>query len=287
MMDADPQTFRAYDLGLWSEFALPGANGAEAGSTVDIRIAASSLQEPQTSGMYRFHDGRIVGSSDGIAAFSCGVGRIDVDAAVTADHASVGKLIIASALPATLWMRGEIVLHAAVAVLGGSPRAVAISGGSGAGKSTVLGQLMSRGARLVADDTARVAPLANDWHASGLPGGYFARAVVDDLLRNRAFIAVTPECRAQTAPLSVLLALARGTPSEAAHFQELHGADAFAALLRARHRPMVPRLIGTETRHLEGFAALSNAIRVVRWVRPEGGVAVSEDEYKLLLDMCA
>ena len=80
-------------------------------------------------------------------------------------------MLMATALPAALWMRGETVLHAGAVLLPGMTHAVAFAGASGSGKSTMLRALLEHGARLVADDTVCVRAAANGYQVAGLSAG--------------------------------------------------------------------------------------------------------------------
>jgi hypothetical protein len=288
MPNPTAQTYLGYDLVIQSEFHLPGAAKATSASAPQITITASPVHAPHPTKLYSLTDGAIHGIAPGIATFTCCAdGQIRVQADPSCDAATAAKLIVASALPAMLWMRGDIVLHAAIAIPSSGSRAVAICGPSGAGKSTVLSQLLKRGARIVADDSARITPMEGMWQASGLPGGYYASAGRGGRLADRTFVLVPPEHRKTIAPLCFLLELARGDPEALASFERLKGGDALAALLRARHRPVVARLLDTEAHYLSTFAAMTHAIRIFRWVRPEGAVMVTENEFNQLDDICA
>lgn len=287
MDDVFVRTYLGFGLVIHSEIPLPGAVLGNSGLAPNITIAKAPVPEPPTVGVFRQSEGIVHGSHDGIARFACAKGgRVDVELAASSDVEATGKLLIASALPATLWLRDEIVLHAAVAVIGAGAHAIGIAGGSGEGKSTVLSQLLQRNARIVADDAARLTRAPQRWTAAGLPGGYFAPADEGAILGERAFVPVAPDQRQQSASLCALFELARGTETEPARFDRLEGADALAALLRARHRAVVPRLLGTEAHHLNEFIALSREVSVYRWTRPEGTVALAEEEYDQLRTLC-
>lgn len=75
--------------------------------------------------------------------------------------------LLSTVIVALLRQRGNLVLHANVVMT--QRGAVAISGESGAGKSTALGALMARGCRMVTDDVA-VLSLGSDGLVMVLPG---------------------------------------------------------------------------------------------------------------------
>jgi hypothetical protein len=64
------------------------------------------------------------------------------------------RLVLAQVLPLASVLRGMDVLHASAVALAG--RAVAFLGASGAGKTTLAGRIVARGARLVTDDVLAV-----------------------------------------------------------------------------------------------------------------------------------
>jgi hypothetical protein len=64
------------------------------------------------------------------------------------------RLVLAQVLPLAAVLRGMEILHASAVSLAG--RAVAFLGGSGAGKTTLAGRIVARGAQLVTDDVLAV-----------------------------------------------------------------------------------------------------------------------------------
>lgn len=64
------------------------------------------------------------------------------------------RLVLAQVLPLCAVLRGRDVLHASAVAHGG--KAIAFLGASGAGKTTLAGRLVARGARLVTDDVLAV-----------------------------------------------------------------------------------------------------------------------------------
>jgi hypothetical protein len=64
------------------------------------------------------------------------------------------RLVVAQVLPLAAVLRGMEILHASAVALSG--RAVAFLGASGAGKTTLAGRILARGARLVTDDVLAV-----------------------------------------------------------------------------------------------------------------------------------
>jgi len=186
------------------------------------------------------------------------------------------SFLIATALPALLWMRGEIVLHAAAALLPGAAGAIAIGGASGTGKSAILRQLVAAGASVVADDSVCLRFNGADMTVSGLAGGYFVAEADND--RSRRFEVVQPEHQIPAARLTGLVMLGARLSSGAPAFHPLRGAAALEALLASRHRPRIPTLLGNNKAMLPMLARLSEALPVHVWNRREGAVALDPAE---------
>jgi len=278
-------TCRAFDLAIRSDLALPGAMAADpdAGASVDVEIIEGPAVlegASSTLGPYRLAGDRLLFSRRGVADYLCeGGGRIVVERAPGADAFEVRGSLIATALPALLWMRGEIVLHAAAAVLPGARRAIAIGGASGAGKSSLLDQLLSFGSTLVGDDALRLRHDGPAMLASGLPAGLF----LGD--HGRAFKPAPPEQQAASAELAALVVLETPRGQDAPRFRRLRGADALETLLAGRHRPRVPRLLGREAGLLPAFSRLAGHLPVYHWRRREDALTLEADEVEFLASL--
>lgn len=184
--------------------------------------------------------------------------------------------LIATALPALLWMRGDIVFHAAAAILPGAAGAIAIGGASGTGKSTVLRQLVAAGASVIADDSLCLRFSGTGVTISGLPGGYFVAEA--DNGTSRSFEIVPPEHQIRAAPLAGLVMPGARLSSGAPAFHALSGVAALEALLASRHRPRIPTLLGNNKAMLPVLARLSEALPVHLWNRREGAAALDPAE---------
>lgn len=239
----------AWGLRIRSQVALPGAVLlAPDTSAVDIDIAlgSRSLTGPvRSDGPYRVGANGFDVSIPGVARYAYdGERRLLIDPAADADAEDVSAMLIATALPAVLWARGEFVLHAAAAILPGTQRAVAVLGRSGSGKSRLLARVIALGAQAVADDSICVRIEAGRVEISGLPGGYY-----DPLGSSgtRAFHRIEPSRQCPHAELGALIVL--DDQSEASG--RLTGAAAVAALLANRHRPRITHLLGNERNTFE------------------------------------
>ena len=241
----------------------------------DIVISCGSCALPSHStkrvGPYLLHGSTLYFQAEGVAVYRCDAGKsIVVDVAPEATDAAVSGLLIATALPALLWMRGDTVLHAAAFALPGADRAIAIMGPSGIGKSTMLEQAVALGASVIADDTLCVRTRDGKCWVSGLPGGYFA----SDGTGGRTFHPISADRQIGTMPLGsiVLLSETAGGPGGA-----LAPTGALTELLRARHRPRAVAILGQDGPVLERLATLAERVPVYRWNRSRGAVALGHD----------
>ena len=230
-------------------------------------------------GPYRLAGDALLFEMAGVARYRCEAGeRITVEPAAAASESAVTGYLIATALPALLWMRGDIVLHMAAVVLPGMSGAIAFGGASGSGKSTILHQLVATGAKMVADDTICVRFDGHVPVVSGLPGGYFLAH--DDA---RVFRTAPPGQRLSSARLAAVVMLGPRKSSGVATFHTLNGASAFEVLLAGRHRPRVPALLGRNEALLPVLARLSGILPIRRWDRLEDQLGVDQRELARLI----
>lgn len=251
---------RGFGLVIQSEIAVYGAMtdvGGAAAISVE-RGSAGPWQVVTEDPPYRVASvDRFDFTVPGLARYTCiDRRRIVVDALPGADAVHVSDMLIATALPALCWARGGIVLHAAAAVFPGSEAAVAVAGPSGSGKSTWLAAAVREGARVVADDALYLQIVDGQVMASGLPGGWFRRYGPRD--DEREFCPVPPGRQCAAAPLGAIMVLDEGPA------RRLPGTEAVAALLQARHRPRVPRLLGLEAGLLADLGVIAQSVAVLR-----------------------
>ena len=250
------------------------------GPDIDIVMGDAALAGPARAlGPYRLAGDALLFEMAGVAHYRCEAGeRITVECAAGASESAVTGYLIATALPALLWMRGDIVLHMAAVVLPGMSGAIAFGGPSGIGKSTIVHQLVAAGAKMVADDTICVRFEGQTPVVSGLPSGYFLADA--DI---RAFRKVPAEQRLSWAGLAAVVMLGPRKSSGIAAFHVLNGVSAFEVLLAGRHRPRVPTLLGRNEALLPVLARLSGNLPLHRWDRLEGQHAVDPRELMRLI----
>lgn len=273
-----------YDRIIESCIPVPGALTIDSSDTEtpDIRVrllpAEPASFPPQP--LYRFEGGTLTFSAPEIATYRCNPCEIAVTPLDGASFEDVIDLLIATALPALLWMRGGFVLHASGVVLPGQTGAIAIAGPSGIGKSSLLAELQAIGAASVGDDTLDVRITEGKPTISGLAAGYFRSDAGNE---RRIFHATrNPQRRAQLNSI-VILTHAPQMPE----INRLSGMMALEQILMNRHRPKIPDLLGQRASLLRMSAALANSIPVFMWRRPRNSPHLGQAEVRMLLDSIA
>jgi hypothetical protein len=250
---------RGFGLRIASEVAIPGAQVCEPG-TPDLTIVEGSAQLSKVErelGPYRIGERALMFSMPGVARYRCDGGhRITVERERGSVEEDVAAMLIATAIPACLWMRGEIVLHAATAVLPGYRTGVAFAGRSGSGKSALLAALLDEGARVVGDDAVCIRDHAGTSIAAGLPAAVQPR--VTDVRTQRRFVEVPPERQLAGCELGMLVVAEAGITRPT----RLHGSDALKAIMGNLHRPRVPRLLGLTPGLLPRLAKLASSLAI-------------------------
>ncbi|MEY2928127.1 MAG: hypothetical protein RL367_2604 [Pseudomonadota bacterium] len=262
------QFFHGLGLTLESEIDLPGAmprNGHTGEADVRISLGEASLPDPETTNaVYSRRGDRLLFDAPGVARYLADAGtRLVIEPVAGADLAEVTALLIATALPMLVWMRGGFVLHASAFILPGDDLAVAIAGPSGSGKSTVLDHMVKQGARCLGDDSLSIVIDKGVVRASGLPTGYFLPLAGSG---GRKFTTVPPPLWTESAPLGALLVI--GQPDSLD--RPATGVTALELLLKNRHRPRIPAIMRLEKSGLEFCARLSGQLPVSVWHRKPG-----------------
>jgi hypothetical protein len=268
--------YRAFNLRIRSTLFIPGAQRLDypesrLSENADLAIAEGSvtLASPWLeSGPYRAARGSLLFEKPGVARYLCEDygASIMVEEMAGASRAHVLAMLVATTLPAALWMRGDLVLHAAAAILPGHQRATVFAGPSGVGKSTLLRKLRARGAVAVSDDVLCVRWRGSTLEGSGLPACTLLRHPGQTADSERSAIATPRAQRADSAELGAIVTLqpagSRGLSSSP---ERLRGAESLATLLRHRHRPRIPLLLGMEPVLLSRFVRLAQAVPVYSW----------------------
>lgn len=272
-----PSRYRAYGLSIDSAWPLPGAMTAPeedpgCAGQADIDILDGPAHAPNG----------LVYERPGVARCLCECARIVVAPAPGARMSDLLGALIASVLPAVLWMRGEVVLHAAAVQFPGASRAIAVAGSSGSGKSMILSQLAAAEARVVGDDTL-CARLGDDGvQVSGLPGAFFLRHASAPANAEREMCLVPKAQQLPSALLGALLILDLPRPAEGVGFRRLRGTAALEALLRHRHRSRIPRFLRSEGAMLPKIVQFLERFVIYSWARCEGARTLDAREMMFL-----
>lgn len=267
----DPQTGlqEVYGLSLSSPFALPGA-GTTSSTRVDLTIVEGPATLPdaaQPRGPYRQLGAQIELTIPAAGRFLLtGPARLEVAPKPGVDPEVLAAYLVASGLPMLLWQRGGLLLHASGIELGG--KAIAIAGPSGVGKSTLARALLELGGRLIGDDTMWLADPDIPARAAGLNGGQFLRS--GSALR---FDALPPQRRAEAKELDAVAILSRGAPGRS----RLRPIEAVQALLKLRHRPAVPTMLGRDGAVLAHCTRLAAGVPVIALGLEEGAIERAAD----------
>lgn len=176
----------------------------------------------------------------------------------------IEALLIATALPATMWLHGAFMLHAAAVLPAGVDGALAIVGRSGSGKSRLAAAFMAQGARLIADDSIAIV----GERCSGLAGGYHLGALGDT---ERPFHPVPDDRSCASARLGAILVL-----DDIAKPKRCRAVEAVATLLVHRHRVNAAYHAGLAQRMVSDAARLARDVAIYRWPRGEADALLDD-----------
>lgn len=275
--------YHAYGLIFRSEFPVFGAIKLSPGEGLSHRAAFDIVVRPREADIgcaYGFDrdTGELHFSIETVARFRCRRDLIAITPYTTAADAEIGNHLVANALPAMLWLRGDTVLHAAGVMPGKAQQAIAVCGASGNGKSTVLKALLERGARVIGDDTLRIPGGPGGASASGLAAQYCWSS---EAKPGRAWRDIPPQQRQAAAPLSAIFILERPRLADGFRFERLSGIEAVHAVLRQRHRAFFSQSMQTEAVTLSAITALAK-LPVYRWFRQDGALQLAPGEMEFL-----
>ena len=262
--------------------ALPPSVGWGAGNdgrgdgAISICRSMTPLVRTDTPPIWSLAGDALHFAAPGVADYRCTPARIDVTPTAGAQQDMVEALLIATALPAVLWLQGDFMLHAAAVIPPDwGDGALAIAGPSGSGKSRLAAGFLARGAYLVADDSVAVRrPRHADATAprcAGLAGGY--HLPVQGGASTRAFHPVADRRARRAARLAAVVVLDDGSHASRTR---LGAVAAVEALLANRHRASVPRLCGLDPRALRDAAWLARTVPVYRWPRDDADALLDD-----------
>jgi len=270
------QRLIGYGLRLDSQLAVPGAVPDDRNGPSDLSILRDPPQSTGDAPVYARTEEGLSFVCPGVASYRIAVQSIRVAPDPGAQADIISGMLVATALPAWLWLRGRFVLHAgAVRLPGGA--AIAVAGVSGSGKSTILAQLAAAGAALIGDDTIAFSRDTGAL-ASGLGGGWFAAR---DDGSARPFVAVDMRQSCTSAAIAAILLLDQRCEGEGG-LVRIDPVAAVAALLTYRHRPRVPALLGRTVEVLRDATLLAGTIPFYSWRRRAGVATLTPAEWAML-----
>lgn len=251
---------RGFGLTLATEVHVPGAVADRAEQAIDLEIVqgpAPAWTSRTEWGPYRADGPDLFDfSMEGVGRYTVvGRRRIIVTPEPGAEPTEVSDMLVATVLPALIWARGDVVLHASAAARHADGPGWLLLGRSGTGKSTRLKRALDRGASGVADDSVRVRIEDGQVVASGLAGGVFLRRPGDG---PRTWVATPPERQMDEAVIRAAYVI-EPSPAPARRMTRL---ETLAALLRHRHRPRILQLLQVEAEALVTLTRISGAIRM-------------------------
>lgn len=270
------QRLIGYGLRLDSQLAVPGAVPDDRDGPSDLSILRDPPQSTGDAPVYVQTDAGLCFVCPGVASYRIAAQSIRVAPDPDAWPDVISGMLVATALPAWLWLRGRFVLHAGAVQLSGGG-AIAIAGASGSGKSTILAQLAAAGAALIGDDTI-VFSRDTGALASGLGGGWFAAAADAGA---RQFVTVDAGQSCTSAPIAAILLLDRRRETDGG-LVRIDPVAAVAALLTHRHRPRVPALLGRTVEVLRDATLLAGTIPLYSWRRRAGVATLTPAEWAML-----
>lgn len=262
-----------------SNLAVRGAVSGDHGAMAEgvIRVRTRPEQPIGDAPLYARDGDALVFSAANVASYRCRPKSIDVSPCPGADAEWVSALLVATALPAALWMQGRFVLHAAGIVLKGSSYAIAIAGRSGTGKSLLAAQLLAQGARLLGEDSLALAVTNAGVTACGLPGGIHTRIGKSE---DRRFDPAAPNQSVLSAPLGAIIMLDGW--AEAFDCEPLSKTDAVAQIIANQHRPRIPAALKRRGSVLAQAAAIAAQVPVFLWRRRDGQTELVPSELEAI-----
>jgi hypothetical protein len=150
----------AYQLNIRANFPIPEFPAGDQTSAPDVCIRLAAIPDapvnvPDHSAFYQITPNRFLLTLPTVARYLVRNGNeILVEPALNGLESDIRIFLLGSAMGALLHQRGMLVIHAGALLT--ERGAVLFTGPSGIGKSTLLGELMRRGYRLMVDDVCGV-----------------------------------------------------------------------------------------------------------------------------------
>jgi hypothetical protein len=243
-----------YGLLFDSDIAIAGmVDAPEKANAADISIRLGPIVRETDQPVYRLHNGQIIFTAAGVGSYHIGQNMILIERFANCDIALLQALLIATALPTLLWLRGGFVLHAAGILLKGDDGMTVIAGPSGSGKSRLAMKFVKQGATLCGDDSLVLTDSGGTIRASGLSGGLWTGPHT-----SRSFEGVSGCSR----PLPIGRIFLLGEEGECDSPHRLEPVHAVAAVLRNRHRPAISALLRRQGHDIEMASGIVQKVGV-------------------------
>lgn len=269
-------TYRLFGLNLRSEIDLAGLAPPADGDGADVEIAYGPVPASDHNGYRATEDGTLLAVAK-VGRYLISESRIVIDRAPGASERNVRLFLLGSAIGALLHQRGLLPLHANAIDLGG--RAVAFSGHSGAGKSTIAAWFHDRGHNILADDVCVIGfdeagralaypgiPRLRLWRealeASGRDTQAYARSFDDT---DKYDVPTLNEAGAEPMPLAAIYLLRKAEEAGGdAEIERLKGVEAVDTLVSNTYRGGYLNMIGRTREHLSACVRVARAVPVFR-----------------------
>lgn len=279
-----PYTYTVYNFILQTPFPCPVLLPAPPNAAPDVVVRDGAvprqLDAPVIAGeQWQAEPGRFLwrgGARSGRFLVENGH-SVTVQRNPAAENELLAFHLLDTVLAAVLRRRGLLVLHANAAVTP-TGEAIAVSGQSGAGKSTTLATLLARGCTMLTDDITALRPgTAGGVEAlPGIPQLHLCEDAAEGLGQNIAHLpryqwrrlkaAVPAAVSPVAAPLRALYLLQTG-PGDGVRVQLLTGAEKFSAIQSCVFGPMLSQ---EHPQLFQLFAAVAGQVAVYRLERPAG-----------------
>ena len=288
-----PRDYAAYGLRVRSSVPLPFARGREnlpapGEPDVVVRLGATPAALPGPADRRRTPGGRAVWeaapgafliSLHGVARYLVTGGRdILVEPRGGGDR-EIGMRLAGTVWAALLLQRGIVLFHASAVEF--EAGAVLFLGRSGAGKSSLLGELLKRGRAMLADDVAGVV-LDAGGRPVALPAyprlrlradavealGWRGQAREREWMQPEKYRMPVPRFRASPLRIGALCLLV-GSHGNGIEIEPVSPTVAFETLGRRAWRKPLLNGLGRRQAHFRVVAAMAQQVPVARVVRPE------------------
>jgi hypothetical protein len=270
-------TYRLFGLNLRSQIDLAGLAPKVESGTPDVEIAFEPLPASDHIGYRATEDGTLLAVAK-VGRYLIRDGRqILIDPAPGASERNLRLFLLGSAIGALLHQRHLLPLHANAIDIGG--RAVAFSGHSGAGKSTIAAWFHDRGHTILADDVCVIGfdeagralaypgiPRLRLWRealeASGRDADAYARSFDDT---DKFDVPTVNDAGSEPVPLAAIYLLRKAEEAGGgAEIERLKGIDAVETLVSNTYRGGYLSMIGRTSEHLSACVRVARAVPVFR-----------------------